>query len=60
MNSPVVERGLLGTTRHPFHLYGSKEISGIADKMPNIITKDAPIALGSNKQMPKVWEMFFI
>ena len=41
----VVERGLLGITRHPFHLYGSDAFSGAEDKRPDIITKDALIAL---------------
>ena len=54
INSAVVKRGLLRITRHPFHLYDSKAISGTEDKRPNIITKDAPIALIA-QEIPRVW-----
>ena len=33
------------TSKTPFHLYGSEVISESKDKRPNVMTKDAPIAL---------------
>ena len=33
------------TSKTPFHLYGSEVISESEDKRPNVMTKDAPIAL---------------
>ena len=55
INLVVVAWGLLGITGHPFYLYGSKAVLGTEDKRPNMITKDAPIAL-ITQEIPKVWQ----
>ena len=64
---------LLWISRHPFHLYDFEAILGTEDKRPKIITKDAPIALitqkiprvlGALSQKPwmktkDIWELYF-
>ena len=42
------------TSKTPFHLYGSEVISESKDKRPNVMTKDAPIAL-LTLEIPRVW-----
>ena len=56
-NPVVVERGLLWTTRHPFRPYSSEAISGTEGKRPNIITKDAPVALTA-QEILRFWELW--
>lgn len=50
----VVEKHLLGRTRHVLRLYGPEAISGTEDKRLNVIRKDAPITLIA-KETPSVW-----
>ena len=52
-NPVVVERGLVGGTRDPCHHQGSEVISATEDDRPNVLTKDAPIAL-ITQEIPRV------